>query len=153
MKKFFYGLSASFIVITLCSSFIYGIFGKKCGIQGYVYEVKGNQMPSPGEKRDPPKGIQTDVYIYELTGADQVVRDERAGFYKSINSKLVKKVSTNSKGFFKVKLTPGQYSLFTKVDSLFYANLFDQGNKIYPVAVEKKKMTEVVIKQDYNAAY
>jgi hypothetical protein len=153
MKQVILRLSAAFIIVCICSSFIYGIFGKKCGIQGYVYEVKGNQMPSPDEKREPPRGIKTDVYIYELTRSSQVVPDERSGFYKSINTRLVKQVSTNEKGFFKVKLPPGKYSVFTKVDSLFYANLFDQDNSIYPVEVQKKKMTDIVIKQDYNAAY
>jgi hypothetical protein len=110
-------------------------------------------MPSPDQKREPPKGIKTEVFIHELTGANQVTPGDRAGFYKSVNSKLVKKVSTNEKGFFKVKLQPGTYSVFTRVDSLYYANLFDQDNKIYPVEVQKKKMTEVVIKQDFNSFY
>jgi hypothetical protein len=153
MKQVILRVSAAFIIVCICSSFIYGIFGKKCGIQGYVYEVKGNQMPSPDEIRQPPRGIKTDVYIYELTSNSQVVADERSGFYKAVNTKLVKRVSTNEKGFFKVKLSPGKYSVFTKVDTLYYANLFDQDNNIYPVEVQKKKMTDVVIKQDYNAAY
>lgn len=153
MKHVIIRFSTAFIILCVCSSFIYGIFGKRCGIQGYVYEVKGNQMPSPDEKREPPRGIHTDVYIYELTSSAQTVAGDRPGFYKSISSKLIKQVSTDNKGFFKVKLPPGKYSLFTKVDSVFYANLFDERNNIYPVEVVKKKMTDVVIKQDYNAAY
>ena len=110
-------------------------------------------MPSPDEKRTPPKGIKTKVYIYELTSPVQVVAAGRPGFYKSVNSKLVKEVSTDEKGFFKVNLPPGKYSLFTKAESMYYANSFDQFNNIYPVEVQKKKMTDVVIKQDFNAAY
>jgi hypothetical protein len=153
MKQILLRFSAAFIILCICSSFIYGIFGKKCGIQGYVYEVKGNQMPSPDEKRQPPKGIRTEVYIYELTTAAQVVPDQRPGFYKAVNSKLIKQVATNEEGFFRAKLPAGQYSVFTKVDSLFYANLFDQNNHIYPVEVKKRKWTDIVIKQDFNAAY
>ena len=153
MKHIIVRFSAAFMILSLCSSFIYGIFGKKCGIQGYVYELKGNQMPSPDEKRAPPKGIQTDVYIYELTSASQVTPGERAGFYKSVNSKLIRQVSTDEKGFFKVYLPVGKYSVFTKVGPAFYANMFDQENRIYPVEVKWKKMTDIVIKQDYNAAY
>ncbi|WP_458925574.1 hypothetical protein [Flavitalea antarctica] len=110
-------------------------------------------MPSPDEKRAPPKGIKTSVYIYELTSPAQVVAADRPGFYKSIKSKLIKEVSTDEKGFFKVKLPPGKYSLFTKAEALYYANIYDQFNNIYPVEVQKKKMTDVVIKQDFNAAY
>lgn len=153
MKQFIGRFVVAFIVISVCSSFIYGIFGKRCGIRGYVYEVKGNQMPSPDEPRQAPKGIKTEVYIYELTGPSQVVKDERAGFYQSVNSRLVKKTVTDSKGYFSVKLKPGIYSVFTKADSLLYANMFDQNNNIYPVEVEKKKMTDIVIRQNFNAAY
>jgi hypothetical protein len=153
MKHVLIRISAAFMVLFLCSSFIYGIFGKRCGIQGYVYEIKGNQMPSPDEKRAPPKGIKTMVYIYELTSPAQVVAADRPGFYKSVSSKLIKEVMTDDKGFFKVKLSPGKYSLFTKAEALYYADIFDQYNNIYPVEVEKKKMTDVVIKQDFNAAY
>ena len=153
MKQFLARFLVAFIIVSVCSSFIYGIFGKRCGIKGYVYEVKGNQMPSPDEPRQPPKGIITEVYIYELTGPTEVVRHDRAGFYKSVNSKLVKKTVTNNKGFFSVKLKPGTYSVFTKADSLLYANMFDQYNNIYPVEVVKKKMTDIVIRQDFNASY
>lgn len=153
MKPTIFRSALAFIILCLCSSFIYGIFGKKAGICGYVYEVKGNQMPSPGEKRDPPKGIVTELYVYELTAPSQAVKADRVGFYKSVSSKLVKKVTTNQKGYFIVTLPPGKYSLLTRVDSLFYANIFDQDNNLYPVEVEKNKMTEIVIKQDYNAAY
>jgi hypothetical protein len=153
MKHVIIRISAAFMVLCLCSSFIYGIFGKRCGIQGYVYEIKGNQMPSPDEKRAPPKGIKTTVYIYELTSPSQVVAADRSGFYKSVNSKLIKEVSTDEKGFFKVYLQPGKYSVFTRAEAMYYANSFDQFNNIYPVEVQKKKMTDVVIKQDFNAAY
>jgi hypothetical protein len=153
MKQFIFSALVAFIILTICSSFLYGFFCRKEGIEGYVYEVKGNQMPSPDIKRSPPKGIKTTVYVYELTGPDQVTKHERAGFYSAIHSKLVKKVETNEKGYFKVKLSPGKYSLFTRVDSLFYANLFDQDNRIFPVEVLRKKRTEVVIKQDFKAAY
>jgi hypothetical protein len=153
MKHFLTRFLVAFIIVSVCSSFIYGIFGKRCGIRGYVYEVKGNQMPSPDEPRQPPKGIKTEVYIYELTGPSQVEKHDRAGFYRSVSSRLVKKTATNSKGYFSVKLKPGTYSVFTKTDSLLYANMFDQNNNIYPVEVVKKKMTDIVIKQDFNAAY
>jgi hypothetical protein len=137
----------------MCSSFIYGVFDKKCGIRGYVYEVTGNQMPSPDEPRSAPRGIRTEVFIYELAGQSEVVGTDRPGFYKEVKTRLVKKTKTNEKGYFEVFLRPGTYSVFTKVDSVFYANMFDQNMKIYPVVVEYKKMTDVVIKQDHKAAY
>jgi hypothetical protein len=134
----------------LNSSFI---FCKRQGIEGRVLLVTGNQMPSPDRPLSPGKGIKTTVYIYELTNTSQVSRVDHSAFYSSINSKLVKKVETKENGYFKVKLSPGRYSLFLQKDTLFYGNRFDGNNNIMPVEVEKKKMTKVELKADWGAVY
>jgi hypothetical protein len=105
-----------FCVGMLNSSFI---FCKRQGIEGRVLLVTGNQMPSPDRPLSPGKGIKTTVYIYELTNTSQVSRVDHSAFYSSINSKLVKKVETKENGYFKVKLSPGRYSLFLQKDTLF----------------------------------
>ena len=123
------------------------------GIEGYVYLVTGNQMPGPGVKRPAPKGIKTTVYIYALTNISQVVKPDDSPFYSSIKTKLVKRVVSDSKGRFSVQLPPGSYSVFTKKDSLFYANLSDEKNNIFPVKVAKGKMTKIDVQVNYNAVY
>ncbi len=152
IKKIAWPLMA-FLVITLLSSYIC-IFGKKEGIKGYVYRIKGNQMPSPDQPLPAKKGFQTTIYIYELTNASQVTRTEPHGtFYSTIKTKLVKQVETDKNGYFKVKLAPGQYSVFIKKGDLFYANLFDDKNNIAPVTVTKKKFTDLEVRADYDAVY
>jgi hypothetical protein len=153
MKHFLRSAGLLLIVLVICSSFIYGIFGKKEGIEGYVYRVSGNQMPSPDIKRAPPKGIKTTIYIYELTNTGQTTPGPEASTYKAINTRLVKKVNSNSKGYFKAKLPAGKYSLFTKEGDLFYANLFDEANNIAPVEVQAKKWSKIEIKMDKGAVY
>ncbi|WEK37116.1 MAG: hypothetical protein P0Y53_06350 [Candidatus Pseudobacter hemicellulosilyticus] len=144
---------AGVAVLTLCSSFVC-IFGKKAGIKGYVYLVKGNQMPSPDLPPAPKKGIATTVYVYELTHIDQVTRSaDQSTLYTAVNTKLVKAIQTDAKGYFKAKLPPGEYSLFIKKDNLYYANLSDGNNNIAPVKVEKGKFTELELKADYDAVY
>ena len=130
-----------------------GIFCKKEGIKGKIYRVQGNQMPAPGEPSTLPQPFQTTLYIYELTNMAQVKRASEASFYTAINTKLVKEIRADKKGAFKVKLPPGQYSLFVKKDDLFYANIFDDKNNIAPVTVEKGKYTTVEVKADYGAVY
>lgn len=143
----------AFLVITLLSSYMC-IFGKKEGIKGYVYLVKGNQMPSPGEPLPAKNPLSTTLYIYELTNVNQVTRSEpHAPFYSAIQTKLIKQVESNKKGYFKVKLPPGQYSIFVKKGNLFYANLFDDKNNIAPIKVEKGKFAEVEVRADYDAVY
>lgn len=129
------------------------IFCKRQGIEGHVFLVKGNQMPSPDLPQNPPAGMKTTIYVYELTGTDDVTKADRAAFYTSINTKLVKTIKSGKDGHFKVRLKPGQYSLFIKKDELFYANLFDGKNNIAPVTVTKGNFTEYNIKADYDAVY
>ncbi|MBS1598931.1 MAG: carboxypeptidase regulatory-like domain-containing protein [Bacteroidetes bacterium] len=126
---------------------------KSQGIEGHVYRISGNQMPSPDVKPAAPKGIKTTVYIYDLTNLNQTIRKDQSPFYSAVKTNLVKKVETDSNGYFKVKLPVGYYSLFTKKDSLFYANSFDGKNNIAPVQVHPQKFSKVELKIDYDAYY
>lgn len=123
------------------------------GIEGHVYRVSGNQMPSPDKKPTAPKGIRTTLYIYELTNLTQVSRQGHSSFYSAIRTKLVKKIKTDSTGYFKIELPAGHYSVFVKKGTQFYANLFDGNNNIYPVEVTPQKMTTIEFKVDYDASY
>jgi hypothetical protein len=128
-------------------------FSKKQGIEGYVFRIKGNRMPSPDIKLPPPQPYQTTVYIYELTNIKQVDRQGTSTFYSSVKTKLVKKIQSDKSGYFKVILPAGHYSLFTKKDTLFYSNWFDKDNNIAPVEVLPGKMSKVEVRIDYDASY
>jgi hypothetical protein len=141
-----------FFMLTSLSSYTF-IFCKRQGIKGHVFLVKGNQMPSPDVKPASPKPIQTTVYVYELTNTSQVKQVPQSSFYSAINTRLIKQVIPDKNGNFKINLDPGKYSLFIKKDDLFYANLYDEKNNIFPVTVEKKKFTQIDIKADYDAVY
>jgi hypothetical protein len=123
------------------------------GIEGYVYLVSGNQMPSPGKKPTPPKGIKTILYIFPLTNITQVTRQSRSGFYSAVQTRLVKTTESDSSGHFSVELEPGKYSLFTKTGELYYANLFDKDNNIAPTEVFVNKMTRSDVRVDHDATY
>jgi hypothetical protein len=123
------------------------------GIEGYIYRISGNHMPSPGVKPARPKGIKTTLYIYPVTNLNQVSRQGNSSFYMSIQTKLIRKVKSDTSGYFNVKLPTGEYSLFVKVDSLYYSNLFDGKNNIFPVNVLPNKMTRVEFKMDHDAVY
>lgn len=123
------------------------------GIEGYVYWISGNQMPSPNRKPAKPMGMQTTLYIFELTSLNQVTRQGSSAFYSAIQTHLIKKIKTNPDGYCKVQLSPGRYSLFTKKGQLFYANNFDRNNNIAPVEVLPGKMTKIIVRVDYDANY
>ncbi len=126
---------------------------KKTGIEGYIFRVSGNRMPSPDVKLSPPKGIATTLYIYELTNLSQLTRSEESAFYTSIKTRLVKTVQSDGSGYFFVSLPPGQYSLFTKKDALLYANYFDGENNVAPVKVTHGHVVQVNVNVDYDATY
>ena len=123
------------------------------GIEGYVYRLSGNQMPSPDRKPSPPKGIKTTLYVYQLTNISQVIRQGESPFYSSIKTNFVSKIETDTNGYFNIIIEPGRYSLFTKKDTLFFANWFDKDNNISPAEVLPAKMTKVEFTVDYDAVY
>jgi hypothetical protein len=126
---------------------------KKQGIEGYLHNVSGNQMPSPDIKPSPPKGVKGSIYVYQLTNINQAVKKPGSSFYSSVSTRLVKRVESNSKGYFSVTLPVGKYSLFIKKDTVLYANRFDSQNNIAPVEVKAGKMTKVDVRMDHNAVY
>ena len=123
------------------------------GVKGRVYEVSGNQMPSPDAPPPAPKGISTTVYIYELTNISQTERINTSPFYKTIRTRFIQSVTSDSTGYFSIALPAGNYSLFTKVDGRFYANNFDTANNIAAVTVEENKVSESNIKISAKAVY
>ncbi len=127
--------------------------GKRTGVEGYIFRISGNRMPSPNVKLSPPKGVKAVLYIYELTSLGQVSKLEGSAFYSSIHTKLVQSVTSDENGYFFASLSPGEYSLFTKKDALFYANNFDGDNHIAPVRVLAHKVTQVNVNVDYDAVY
>jgi hypothetical protein len=127
--------------------------GKKTGIEGYIFRISGNRMPSPDAKISSPKGVKAVLYIYQLTTLNQVTKVGESAFYSSIGTKLVQTVTSDETGYFYVSLPPGEYSLFTKKDALFYANNFDGDNKIAPIKVVSHKVSQVNVNIDYDAVY
>jgi hypothetical protein len=127
--------------------------GKKTGLEGYIFRISGNRMPSPNATLSPPKGVKATLYIYALTSLSQVTKVGESAFYSSIRTKQVQTVTSDSSGYFFVTLPPGEYSLFTKKDALFYANNFDGENHIAPVKVVDRKVTQVNVNIDYDAVY
>lgn len=125
------------------------------GVSGTVLWKKGNFMPSPDMKVQQPKAVpaQRDVYIYELTNDKQAEPAEEPTFYKKINTKLVKKVKSDTKGRFWVRLPVGYYSVFVQEPKGFYANLFDDAMNLNPVQVKRGRWAKVEVVIDHEAVY
>ena len=149
-----YIIYGPFLVLALViSSFTTNCFRKKQGIKGTVTQVTGNQMPSPDVPHAAPKAFETTLYLFEKTNLKQVERQKSSSFYTAIYTRLIKEIRTDARGRFKIRLEPGEYSVFTKKGDLYYANTFDQYNTIAPVKVVAGKFSDIIIKIDYDAVY
>ena len=118
-------------------------FSQTQGLEGNVYVIAGNQMPSPDRKPAAPKGVRAIVCIYELTNTDQATRPGQQPYYSAIGTKKIGQVETDAAGHFSLSLPPGRYSVFVKKGKKFYAYGSDIHNNIAPAEVTAGRMTKV----------
>lgn len=121
------------------------------GIKGKVEWLSGNQMPGPGINAAKPEGIQRELWIYEAVSVSGAKAD--GVFFSEIQTPLVKKIKTKANGKFRVRLTPGDYSVFVREKIGLFANRFDAQNRISCVVVKRGKFERITIRVDYEAAY
>ena len=126
------------------------------GIMGQVNWVEGNLMPTIGDTiyhaRAKGKGIQREILILNAVKADNLSMGNN-GLYTQLPGKIVAKVQSDEGGNFKSNLPAGTYSVFTKEEGGFFANIYDGDNYINPVTVQKGIFTEIVIVINYKAVY
>ena len=141
-----------FLLFILLSGFTFTVSAQKQGIEGEVFWLSGNQMPGPGKPHNiPQQGLVREIYIYKVAELHNTVQTD--GFFTDVKTELVTKIVSHADGSFKVKLPPGEYSLFTKEPKGLFANLFDKDSKINPVIVKPKKYAWITITVDYESAY
>jgi hypothetical protein len=122
------------------------------GICGSIIWKSGNLMPSPDNQVPKPKGVQRELFVYELTNSEQASLQD--GFYKAVVTNLVKSVKSDAEGKFCLALPEGKYSLFVKEgDKGLYANQFDGDGNIFPVKITKDNLSMIVFTIDYQANY
>ena len=122
------------------------------GICGSIVWKSGNLMPSPDHEVPKPKGVQRELFVYELTGSEQATLQN--GFYKALVTNFVKSVKSDAKGKFCLALPEGKYSLFVKEGNKgLYANQFDEEGYIFPIKITKDNLSMIVFTIDYQANY
>lgn len=139
-----------------------GLRSQGTGIEGKVYLLSGNRMPSPPRRRGDTarrsterQGVKSTVCVFELTNDSQITRQGTSPWCEAIHTRLIKQVETDDKGNFSIPLPPGTYSVFTKRGNLFYATRRDEQNNIAPVKVLPGKITraDCSVESDQKVAY
>lgn len=126
-------------------------FAQKQGIKGQVFWLSGNQMPGPNKAIVPQQGIVREIHIYKVATVNDVVMENN--YYSQVRTELVAKVFSARDGYFKVRLPPGEYSVFTVEPKGLFANMFDAANRINPVIVKPREFAWITVTVDYEAAY
>ena len=124
---------------------------QKQGIKGQVFWLSGNQMPGPEKKIPPYQGIIREVVIYPEIKLNDTKQTD--GFFTDIQGMPVASVASKADGSFRIKLPPGNYSVFVKESKGLFANLFDGRGIINPITVKPKKYTWITLTIDYEAVY
>ena len=125
------------------------------GIEGIARRPAGNHMPSPRHRPGPPAVVKTTICVFSLTNITQVKKADDADRYLAVQTRLIRQVDTDDSGRFRIDLPPGNYSVFTKKDNVFYATRRDEKNNIAPVEVLPGKMTRVEcsVESDHAVVY
>jgi hypothetical protein len=142
MKQFF-------IVVALI--LVSGIaMAQRQGICGKVEWAEGNQMPGVN-KKNAVVGVEREIHIYKPVNRKSLrMRD---GLYPEISGQLIKVVKSSPDGTFTVKLPAGDYSVFVKEPSGFFANIFAGDGTLNPVTVKKREFVVFKITVNYKAVY
>jgi hypothetical protein len=123
----------------------------KEGISGQVLWLRDDQMSGPSKTIAPPLGVVREILIYNATFLKDAKQDDQ--FFSEINTELVTQTWSKDDGTFKVKLPPGEYSVFTRESRGLYAGMIDKNGCINCVVVKPKKYSWVAITIDYDTPY
>lgn len=104
------------------------------GIQGQIFEQKGNQMPQIGKPISKGKGYATQLFIFEPTSI-QSATQLSGSVFKKPSTQLIGSYETDSLGHYKIHLKPGKYSFFVGYQNEYYATSFNQLNELGIVQV------------------
>ena len=125
------------------------------GVWGNVWFWEGDFMPTtdPGGHGGTITPVVRTVLVYELTSLAQVDQVSYSPFYRAIRTTFVDSTRSDASGFFQLALHPGQFSLFVREDSMYYANGFDGVGNIVPVTIPQDSVRQVQLDITYKATY
>jgi len=129
------GLMLSAILLLGCFTIIKQTKGEVVqGIQGQVFEQKGNSMPQKDKPMSKGVGFATQLYVFEPTHIQSTIQMS-GNLFNQPTTKLIGTFATDSIGRFKCQLNPGRYSIFVGYQNGYYATSFNQLNELGIVQV------------------
>ncbi len=103
----------------------------------------------PEEQNIPYQGIPLEIYVHQLTTEAEV--DYANGKITRIHTPVAARFFCKSNGTFKVRLPPGEYSVFVRYQNSYYGNLKDSNNNLSPAIItDAQKMAWITITIKYG---
>jgi hypothetical protein len=126
----------------------FSTIAQRQGVKGQLFWVNGNVTTETEKKHIPQHGMVREIFVYELaTPSDVELEDD---YFVKVHTNLASRGFCKVDGSFKLKLEPGQYSVFVKEDKGLYANVFDSENHISSVTVLPRKYSWITISINYK---
>jgi hypothetical protein len=117
------------------------------GLWGNVWFWEGNFMPGTSADGSV-KPVVREVLIYEPTKMEP---GTPGPLFNSISTKLIATTTSNASGFFQISLPPGDYSVFVKEGSQYYAGGGDGEGYLMRRTVAPGAVTKVQVDITYKA--
>jgi hypothetical protein len=109
-------------------------------------------MPLKGSSKQQGRPIATVVYIYETANVNQLIGQE-GNYAKGIEARLIKQVRSNNAGQFKIRLTPGKYSIVLGYQEGIYIPFFSGNTGVAFVEVSKHHYQEIDLRIIASSIY
>ncbi len=122
------------------------------GIQGQIFEQKGNQMPQKGKPFSKGIGSATHGDVFEPTSMQSATQIS-GSIFRQPSTQLIGSYATDGLGYFKVNLAPGRYSIFVGYEGGYYAASFNQRNELGIVQVSAGTFTPIEVIISAKASY
>jgi hypothetical protein len=120
----------------------------KTGIKGYITDVSSmDLMPSPDAPTPSGAALATKVMICKPITMDGTIEK----YIAKVPTKIISTTHANKKGFYKVKVPAGQYTILVKTTKGWYVSYVD-GTTASPVFVKKGLFTQRDIQVTNNTA-
>ncbi len=122
------------------------------GVQGQVFQQKGNSMPMKGQKTSKGTFLHTMVYIFEPTSLLKV-EGLNGQICTKVNTVLVDSTMTDIDGKYKIALKSGKYSIMVKFGQGFFVPYFSGTQDLSIIEILPKTISQLDIIVNVNASY
>lgn len=127
-------------------------FSPKQGIEGFLRELKGNQMGKQKTALNAGHVLVSKIYIYKnLSNLD--LEGLEGQWCKSVQQRPYKIIQTDNKGYYKIRLAPGKYFLLVQLEDGFFVPYFDQRNQPASINISSGKFERFNILVNSKAIY